>query len=217
MVEQTSGRRGFVKSIVAGLAGAFFALRGAEPVEARAASGVATYNVRIGTPDINRAYENWSGWERFGELESIVNGRPLTGSEHEEYLGLIYSEEALSPEQLARLNELELIQFGGGQTEAEQAEFDALSQEVLRLNDETVVHEKYHRMRSLRSVRLGPSQVVFVIYPWRSGDEIGYETQVMFRLPNGTCPIVEAAIAEFNGIAADYERNHGQPYIPLRY
>jgi len=34
MTEQPSHRRGFIKGIVAGVAGAFFALRGAEPVEA---------------------------------------------------------------------------------------------------------------------------------------------------------------------------------------
>jgi len=34
MTEQPSHRRGFIKGIVAGIAGAFFALRGAEPVEA---------------------------------------------------------------------------------------------------------------------------------------------------------------------------------------
>ena len=36
MTEQPSHRRGFIKGIVAGIAGAFFALRGAEPVQAAA-------------------------------------------------------------------------------------------------------------------------------------------------------------------------------------
>ena len=34
MSEQPSHRRGFIKGIVAGIAGAFFAVRGAEPVQA---------------------------------------------------------------------------------------------------------------------------------------------------------------------------------------
>jgi hypothetical protein len=55
MVEQTSGRRGFVKGIVAGLAGAFFVLRGAEPVEAAGQSTMTVLRARTRFPDMTGA------------------------------------------------------------------------------------------------------------------------------------------------------------------
>ena len=49
---QTPNRRGFIKGIVAGLAGAFFALRGAEPAEAAATSSSPITQVSIATPEL---------------------------------------------------------------------------------------------------------------------------------------------------------------------
>jgi hypothetical protein len=51
MTEQPSHRRGFIKGIVAGIAGAFFALRGAAPVEAAAISTLTVLRARTRYPN----------------------------------------------------------------------------------------------------------------------------------------------------------------------
>ena len=50
MTEQPSHRRGFIKGIVAGIAGAFFAPRGAAPVEAAAISTLTVWRARTRFP-----------------------------------------------------------------------------------------------------------------------------------------------------------------------
>ena len=51
MTEQPSHRRGFIKGIVAGIVGAFLALRGAEPVEAAANSTLTVLRARTRFPN----------------------------------------------------------------------------------------------------------------------------------------------------------------------
>ena len=51
MTEQPSHRRGFIKGIVAGVVGAFFALRGTEPVEAATISSLTVLRARTRFPN----------------------------------------------------------------------------------------------------------------------------------------------------------------------
>lgn len=91
MIEpQTPNRRGFIKGIVAGLAGAFFALRGAEPAEAAATSSSPITQVSIATPEL--IFEiSPTDYARINELQSLQNSRELTDEESAE-LSALYAE-----------------------------------------------------------------------------------------------------------------------------
>lgn len=67
MTEQPSNRRGFIKGIVAGIAGAFFALRGAAPAEAASGDAIRYYTVKV---DSDPLY-----WDE--EEEWVIVGRAV--------------------------------------------------------------------------------------------------------------------------------------------
>jgi hypothetical protein len=216
MPEESSDRRGFVKGIVAGLAGAFFAFRGAEPVQARATVGFSTLVVRISTPYLfeGKAFTS-SESARYRHLRGLVFGRPHTEAERVEFyeIGEIPYEER-SEAQNARLEELFLILDGGTATEAEQLELEALQDKAMRLYDEGNLNFLLHRVKGLRSVSLRPGEFAIVVIPYNSSGYVEYETFTYVRLPNGSYPGFVGPFEELQEAQSNYYSAWGQVYRP---
>jgi hypothetical protein len=217
---QKNHRRGFIKGMAAGVVGAFFALRGAQPAQARAMNAYPMLEVRIRTPEL---YEEMSDadWERLIELERIVNGRPFTESEYEEWwiLDEKWYEDfgSMTEPELIRRDELIRIRDGGNQTEEEQAEFDSLVLEETRLGAKSDLNVLHHYWRALRSVSVRSGQVVFVAVPYRYLSEKSYQTYTYFRLPDGTLPDLVHAEGEYLQALNDYQATFDEQYVAPRY
>jgi hypothetical protein len=216
MVNRPSDRRGFVKGIVAGLAGAFFALRGAEPVQARATSSLATLVVRIATPYLYEGKEfSRSESARYSYLRGLVFGRPHTEEERAEFyaIGDIPYEERTEA-QNARLDELFLILDGGIASESEQLELEVLHDKGMRLSDEGHLNFLLHRVKALRLISLRSGEFAIVVIPYNTNGYVDYETVTYVRLPNGSYPGLVGPLEELQEAQANYQSAWGQIYRP---
>ena len=85
---QTPNRRGFIKGIVAGLAGAFFALRGVEPVNAAAVRSFPITTVSLNTPEIVEKLSE-ADKDRLDYLMGVAEGGEGISEEEQNELSIL--------------------------------------------------------------------------------------------------------------------------------